>query len=306
MSWLFSQALVAAFSGASSSDGEPSAPLSVMPTPHKFWRLDKTMEPSRLSRFGLMCAVLTEDRGEELLKSFLAAFPAPTFPVLGEEPESTGRPAAFGASSPGSLARFDLSSSSWKTPTCSMFEDLNGFSGTWPRWGSMRNGVCWGRITPALPTHGSALGFWPMPLAADGGKHSPAVRHKGGNHTLTSAVASCPTPRASDATKGGPNQKGSKGDLMLPSWVHRFPEKFLTPRATDTGKGEKSETFVARMGDRTMDCFQSLPSQIGGQLNPPWVEWLMGWPIAWTELEPLETARFQQWPHSHSEPSSAA
>ena len=28
-----------------------------------------------------------------------------------------------------------------------------------------------------------------------------------------------PTPRASDGTKGGPNQRGSSGDLMLPSAV---------------------------------------------------------------------------------------
>jgi len=26
----------------------------------------------------------------------------------------------------------------------------------------------------------------------------------------------------------------------------------------------------------------------GGQLNPPWVEWLMGWPIGFTDLKPLE------------------
>ena len=28
-----------------------------------------------------------------------------------------------------------------------------------------------------------------------------------------------PTPRATDGTKGGPNQRGSSGDLMLPSAV---------------------------------------------------------------------------------------
>ena len=30
-----------------------------------------------------------------------------------------------------------------------------------------------------------------------------------------------PTPRATDGTKGGPNQRGSSGDLMLPSAVIR-------------------------------------------------------------------------------------
>lgn len=44
------------------------------------------------------------------------------------------------------------------------------------------------------------------------------------------AVAMLPTPRASDGTKGGPNQRGSSGDLMLPSAVMRL---LPTPRTTD-------------------------------------------------------------------------
>jgi hypothetical protein len=38
----------------------------------------------------------------------------------------------------------------------------------------------------------------------------------------------------------------------------------------------------------------------GGKLNPEWVEWLMGWPMGWTGLQPLETARFQEWQRLHS------
>jgi DNA (cytosine-5)-methyltransferase 1 len=40
-----------------------------------------------------------------------------------------------------------------------------------------------------------------------------------------------PTPRATDGTKGCPGQRGSKGDLMLPSAVIRL----LTPSVDDTG-----------------------------------------------------------------------
>jgi hypothetical protein len=40
-------------------------------------------------------------------------------------------------------------------------------------------------------------------------------------------------------------------------------------------------------------------SRLGGTLNPPWVEWLMGWPIGWTDLEPLETGRFRRWLNAH-------
>jgi len=33
----------------------------------------------------------------------------------------------------------------------------------------------------------------------------------------------------------------------------------------------------------------TLASRVGGKLNPTWVEWLMGWPLGWTDLKPLET-----------------
>jgi hypothetical protein len=35
-----------------------------------------------------------------------------------------------------------------------------------------------------------------------------------------------------------------------------------------------------------------LATQVGGKLNPMWVEWLMGWPLGWTGLKPLETDKF--------------
>lgn len=44
-----------------------------------------------------------------------------------------------------------------------------------------------------------------------------------------------PTPRATDGTKGGPNQRGSSGDLMLPSAVMLLP----TPQVTDGSGGPK-------------------------------------------------------------------
>jgi hypothetical protein len=37
----------------------------------------------------------------------------------------------------------------------------------------------------------------------------------------------------------------------------------------------------------------------GGTLNPNWVEWLMGWPIGWTDLKPLEMGKFQRWLDLH-------
>lgn len=102
-----------------------------------------------------------------------------------------------------------------------------------------------------------------------------------------------PTPLATDGSKGGPNQRGGKGDLRLASAVHLWP----TPAARDwrSGKGRKDNGHTPQ-----------LPEQIGGQLNPRWVEWLMGWPIGWAALEPLGMDRFQQWLGLHGRRSDAA
>ena len=78
MSWLFSQALVEAFSGESCLDGEPFVPLSGNPTPQAYCAPDRMTKFSRLSRFGMTYAPLTESRGEELLTLYLAEFPAKT------------------------------------------------------------------------------------------------------------------------------------------------------------------------------------------------------------------------------------
>lgn len=38
---------------------------------------------------------------------------------------------------------------------------------------------------------------------------------------------------------------------------------------------------------------------VGGTLSPMWVEWLMGWPVGWTDCDALGMDRFRQWYDSH-------
>jgi hypothetical protein len=45
----------------------------------------------------------------------------------------------------------------------------------------------------------------------------------------------------------------------------------------------------------------SLAAQAGGKLNPTWVEWLMGWPLGWTDLKPLETDKYHCVQQKHGE-----
>jgi hypothetical protein len=53
---------------------------------------------------------------------------------------------------------------------------------------------------------------------------------------------------------------------------------------------------LERTGGTHGEC---LPQVIGGPLNPTWCEWFMGFPLGWTELQPLAMPKFQQWRASH-------
>jgi len=252
MSWLFSQAQVAEYSAVTCWAGAPSAPLSVMPTQHRFSRNDKTMAPSHLSRFGLTCAVLTAGHGEALLTWYRAGFPARTSQPPAMVPASMAAGPDSGEKWRESSVRFDPLTSCWKTHRCLWDEALPWSSVTLPAWGMTRSGVVFQRPTAARPISATASGLW-------------LTRNR------SSSIASAnrqtwPTPVASMA-------KGS------------------SPRALTRKSG------ASRIRDR-LD--HAVMASDRGQLNPEWVEWLMGWPIGWTDLKPLETARFHEWQQQHS------
>ncbi|MFM2096614.1 MAG: hypothetical protein RIS70_3738, partial [Planctomycetota bacterium] len=181
MSWLFSRALVAASSAGICSDGEPSVPLSATPTPQAYLCRDKTTDAWRRFPSGMTCEHFEADRGEELLTSYLAGFPAKTFPQPEEERESTANEVDCGAKWPGSLAKYDPSSRSWKTRQCLLLGDLAEYAETWPSWGMTRSGELFRRPTPELGTCENAAGSWPTPKARDwrsGGTSPQAVKDR--------------------------------------------------------------------------------------------------------------------------------
>ena len=73
---------------------------------------------------------------------------------------------------------------------------------------------------------------WATPTSSEhtGAGHPDS---KQGALNLRSQVGVWPTPWGTDGTKGGPNQAGSKGDLMLPSAAHHW----TTPSASDGTRG---------------------------------------------------------------------
>jgi hypothetical protein len=229
MSWLFSRALVEAYSEATCLDGVPSAPLKSQLTQQAFSSLDKTTEASSHFQSGMTLEHSTGILGEDLLMWFRGGFHAPTSARQGRRLELTEQLADSGWRWPGSFAKFNRASSGWKTRQNSFIEGLAEFSETWPRWGLMLNGECLDLTTWAPITEGSGSGFWPTPC-------------HGSSHW------------------GGTFQEvgGSKNKL----------------RNTPIGK-----LYV----------------------NPDFWESLMGWPIGWTDCEPLATGKIRAWLRQHGD-----
>jgi hypothetical protein len=55
--------------------------------------------------------------------------------------------------------------------------------------------------------------------------------------------------------------------------------------------------YAVEMG-KTKSKTYAAPA-VGGRLSPTWVEWLMGWPLGWTDLKPLVMDKYQQWLEKH-------
>ena len=170
-------------------------------------------------------------------------FPCQDISVAGKGAGIEGFARDCGLSTRGSLAKYDRGTRSWRTSARSLDGDLIEFSGALPKSGTMRSGVIYELPTSERRTAGKESGLWP-------------------------------TPDASEGEKGGPNRRDGKGRPYLSGAVARF-NLWRTPSADENGS---IQTEDERAGRQIM-----LSNQVGGQLNPTWVEWLMGYPLGWTD-----------------------
>src|SRR5207253_450841 len=113
--------------------------------------------------------------------------------------------------------------------------------------------------TPARPIDASGSSSWPTPSATSYGTNQGGSAGRTGpvRPSLDSLARNWPTPRATDGSNGGPSQTGGA----------------LVPMAL-RASGLPDPT-TSKAGDGS--------SKSGRTLNPRFVEWLMGWPIGWTD-----------------------
>jgi hypothetical protein len=148
-------------------------------------------------------------------------------------------------------------------------------------------------------------GLWPTPQAhkttesgeivnADGtpwdGVSKPHSASTGRPITtaLADAVRMWPTPIAHAGSnrrkKPTPAQAAGKAGMQLAAAVNMC---FPTPPAQDA----KNNGAPSQMVRNT----KPLNAEIGGSLNPTWVEWLMNWPTGWTDMEALSEREIKYW-----------
>jgi hypothetical protein len=132
----------------------------------------------------------------------------------------------------------------------------------------MRNGTVFPRQSSAPLTSGTGYGYWPDSIAyiPDRLQLEDTVRKllRGETARLpTKRFEFLPTPTRSDA-----RNKGSPSMLL-----RKYIPLSCRVRILEDGWFDAS----------------------GGRTNPEFVEWLMAWPIAWTDLKPLATDRLHTW-----------
>ena len=271
MSWLYSRVLVEAFLEDTSLDGEQSVQSNGNNTQLAYCAQDKMMGFSRLSRFGMTFKPLTESRGEELLTLYREAFHAKTSQLQETEMDLTESEAECGEKWHGLLARFDQDSHLWRTVQCSLLEDLNESLQTLPQWGMTVGGELY--LLPTLVQNTneneSGLSLVPTPTSSTGGA----------NHNSPSTLA------------------GKRYTMNLAGFDQKYPSRNMwgTPKAQDSRHALR-DRGKGNLGEQVSGLHN------GGKLNPTWTEWLMGWPLEWTDLKPLvmDKSHCVQLPHGES------
>jgi hypothetical protein len=268
-----------------SLDGGQSAMSSGMSTQSKSSRQGSEMDTLTMPRSGTMLLLSTGDPGLDLWMLSLRAFRASHSAVQARDLPSEIL-AMGGLPSSASFAKYDPAMRSWRTFQVSYLNHTSDeYLGSWSKRVSILNRIAYRRRRSARRIFAKDYGLLPTPKTARGtyqvgsnGKRSYTLEGMA-THNLW------PTP-----TVGSANERKTKyaqGGTSLSLAVKMFG----TPgtRGIDNSKHQrvaarKNGTFVTHNG---------------GKLNPTWVEWLMGWPLGWTALEPLETDKFLEWLSKH-------
>ena len=193
------------------------------------------------------------------------------------------------------LASFDRDTCSWRTLQQSFLTDSEPFSQTWPRWGMTAGGYAY-----VHPMSGRRIieidGFyWQTPVADDSVNREKGKFNSRGEPKLSAQVKYWPTPNAAPLTNSL-NLQCSGDGRTKPNKLGWAVAMWPTPTTNDAKNSTLPES--QRFRDGMAGALMRDGEKAGGQLNPDFVAWLMGFPIAWASSKATETRK------SHCKPPS--
>jgi hypothetical protein len=135
---------------------------------------------------------------------------------------------------------------------------------------------------------------WATPTASDHIERKSTQQTPGSMHSvsLPDAVKMWPTPRVAGSGEDIAKiqerfRQGLKYKARLEEAVAQYPTMSALGMG-NTGSRQKLQKLVDD-GSLTDAEKRGMTAGNGGKLNPTWVEWLMGFPLGWTDLEDSET-----------------
>lgn len=262
-----SQGRVEEFSAENSSVGTPSVPLNGNNIPPAYLCSGKMTGSFRPSRFGMTLEPLTENRGEGLLTWFRGVFLAKTSAPQGQT-VADGEMGSMEASLDCGLS----------LPESLAKLDRNGY---WLKTPTTCEPRVLDEFSKIWPSSGIMLlgGCFPLKTV------EPIT--SGNEYGLL------PTP-TTVGNQLAPSMMKHKGCRELKDFLRKLP--------TPTAHNAKEGGYPAE-GTRNTP---TLGWEVGGKIHPTLTEWMMGWPIGWTDLKPLETDKYQSWLQQHSHSFSAS
>ena len=218
-----------------------------------------------------MYQVLEESRGEELLTLYREVFLVKTSASRVSKPVLKVKGVDSGQKWSELLAKYDLDMCLWKTSQRSLLEDLESSLEIFPKCGMTRNGRAYQRPKLGQITDESVFGFYvPTPTASDG--TSGAVIGKNDTYYTTSTGM----PRKM-------TRHGVDGSVGLGRLVNMWP----TPSANEDAAGTPNGNMQRMLGNCKEVRGETKKEWEKGSLNADWTEWLMGFPVGWSDLEAL-------------------
>jgi len=270
-------------------------------SPSPLWRRKWNADPWLRRLSGLTCEPSTLARGVEWWIASLADTHASHSHQPASVVESRTH-VTYGQMSLAFCENADPQSAFLRTSPVICRSEHTKSSASFKRWATALRAHCGQRRRSALPTAEKECSSWefgtllPTPTASDYGTQRGIGQQARPSLDTMARRGVWPTPTVQDSSNNGGASQMKRNTQPLNAAVRMWP----TPVVGTHQQGDGPGLIV-----RVMEAERAASDDAtGGKLNPTWVEWLMGFPLGWTDSALSETQSSPSKRHARSSSST--